>query len=197
MEIYGVPNYKKLYDAAGVSDAGELVGRSFSSDVFLSFLGTRAPGHHNPAPINEPRPPATKQQCRSCAAQRGCANDYQCIATVPKFQNTRLMEGCCQLDSSWISQGRRLLSNSSAVQGKIAAQPAPSSLGTDPALSDWGCACNCTYVSQACCGVASGVVHEASSLKLGSLKPPNSTTCCDTKTGTFQYDAGSQNSTYC
>jgi len=48
------------------------------------------------------------------------------------------------------------------------------------------CPCNCTYVSEAYCFSDSGVVHNAASLKLGVLEPPDSQTFCNKTTGDFQ-----------
>ena len=199
VSIYGVPNYRDLYDAAGILNGGSLAGRSFESDTIRKYLTSRAPGSHNQAPDNQPKPPATRQRCRTCSAQHHCptGDDYQCVASVEKFANSRLLEGCCKLSSYSVSQGRRLLDNSSIAQGDNATLSGLIPPETVFPLTGFGCACNCSYVSQACCGATNGIIHEPASFKLGVLESRDSTACCDHTTGIFRPKVGGENSSFC
>lgn len=161
---------------ADVLTGGVFSGHSREVDIFNKWLqNPKRPLNQDQAPPNTSKPPTTPNTCRSCSAQRHCpgSGDYQCVADVMEFANTRLMEGCCKLSYYPTSQGRRLLSNASLPEGVNASAPG-NMLPAPLSISDSGCVCNCTYVSRGCCGVEDGIVHEAVSVKLGSL---NSTEC--------------------
>lgn len=167
--IYGVPNYRKLYAQAEVMQGGVLAGQSAEVDVFNHFLADpKRPLTQEQAPPNTSKPPATQRTCRSCSAQHSCptGRDYQCVAAVMEFANTRLMEGCCRLNSYWIPQGRRLLSNSSLPEG-VNASAAGAPIPAPSPMYESGCPCNCTCVSRACCDTKDKVVHEPASLRRG------------------------------
>ena len=51
------------------------------------------------------------------------------------------------------------------------------------ATSDLSCACNCTYISPACCTTLDGIVHEPAAKKLGVVDILQPNTCCDESTG--------------
>ena len=85
------------------------------------------------------------------------------------------------------ASGRRLLSNSSLTLGGMGSG----------LLTDVGCACNCTYVSQACCGAPGGMVSEPIELHKGALTPPEANMCCDADTGVFREKTSKTNGTLC
>lgn len=171
---------------------GVLSGPTEETEMFQRwFKKQKRLGTQGQAPPNLSRPPA-RRQCSSCSAPHEClgGENYRCVADIAGFADTRHLEGCCELDTYSTSWGRRLLSNSSTM-------PDQSASTAGAFLSDFGCACNCTYVSQACCGAPDGVVSEPASLKKGVLAPRNSTTCCDLGTGLFQEGTTKANSTFC
>lgn len=194
--VFGVPDYRKLYAMADVLTGGVLSGQSREVNIFNKWLqNPKRPLSPDQAPPNTSKPPATQSDCRSCSAQRHCpsAGNYQCVADVMEFANTRLMEGCCKLSYYATSQGRRLLSNSSLPEGVNSSAPG-NTLPAPLPVNDFGCACNCTYISRGCCGVEDGIVHEPVPLKLGFL---NSTECCSSHTGSVQQPSENGNSTEC
>lgn len=61
------------------------------------------------------------------------------------------------------------------------------------------CACNCTYVSEACCWAPTGVVSLPPGFEdrnVGLLKPPNGG-CCDRETGEFVTMTASKDELFC
>lgn len=197
---YGAPDYRKLYDAAGVLDGGYLSGHSPEAEVFMKYIGNRGrPDTSNGASTTSINQPANQQCTRSCSKHDDCSAeiDSLCVASNGSFANPQLLNGCCKLNSySQTTEGVQLLRNESASQGNKPVDTGTISLPPFP-VSDFGCACNCTYVSQSCCGIKSGLVSEAASLKLGVLEPPNSTACCNTGSGSFSTGPRKIGSTYC
>lgn len=130
-------------------------------------------------------------ECRSCSVHQDCPSegDYRCVADVKKSTNTHSLQGCCKLDTWSASPSRRLLRSSPQIIESIA-----STVGVP---SDHSCACNCTYVSAACCAADDGIVSEPPSLNVEALAPPNATTCCDRDTGLFQPGTARSNGTFC
>lgn len=199
ISTYGVPDYKELYDKAGVLEGGVISGLSPAAMLFMAYIGFRGKPDEYSQASNSLSKPGTGRRCpRSCLNSRDCPGDgdFLCVVDSGSFPNSLLLDGCCKSSySSQVTRARQLLSNSSTHANK------PSQAGLVPLapfpISDFGCACNCTYVSQACCGAKDGLVSEPVSLKLGVLEPPNSTTCCDGGTGSFQTGPRSSNSTFC
>ena len=176
--LFGVPDWEKLYEKADVLEGGVLSGHSKQTDIFLRFLDNRrrplTPQQALPTFAISP----TDSECLSCSSHQSCPQDqeYQCVANVLKSSNTKMMRGCCKLPYYPESPARRLLSNSS-LPGDVQTNATGGSSPLPPAIIKSGCPCNCTYVSQACCGVQHGLVYEAADLKLGGLDPSNSTSC--------------------
>ena len=193
LSIYGAPDYRKLYDVAGVLDGGVLSGHSPEAEVFMSYIG----GKGRPEASRLTRPSKldsfVNQGCKLlCSTRSDCPGDgdYLCVANSHNPEDSQLLNTCCR------SSGSQLLQNSSSLSNNILVRPG----NTPPAplsISKFGCACNCTYVSQTCCGVESGSVSESTSLRLGVVQLPNSTTCCDAGTGKFSKRPPRKNDTYC
>ena len=141
-----------------------------------------------PAPP-KPNGPLCDQPCAGpahlCDGKDGC----MCIADPWQGTGNRYFTGSCKRPYSWQRNGNgRGLSevgfNSTNLSNSSGSLPllVPSSVN----MTAMACPCNCTYVSEACCFSDSGVVHEAVSLKLGVLEPPDSQTFCNKTTGDFQ-----------
>ena len=193
ISTYGVPEYRKLYDRAGVLDGGFLSGHSPEAEVFMSYVGSKG----RPETSRQTQPgiwsASIGQGCqRSCSAQQDCPTDgdFQCVANSQSPENSQLFNTCCR------STGLQMPTNSSSPTNNRLVKPGTISPLPFP-ISKFGCACNCTYVSQACCGVEDGLVSEPPSLRLGVVQSPNSTTCCDAGTGTFSQRRSSDNTTFC
>lgn len=193
--IWGIPDYKKLYESLGILDFGNIIGTTKATGILTKYLNEKWRRSGNQAAENIPQPPSIRPRRRECSAQHHCPNDYRCVASVAKVANTILLEGYCKLSYYSGSQGRRLLSNASSIPVDNATFSALVPPETRDPLTGFGCPCNCTYVSQACCDAPSGEVWEPASFKLGSLAPPNPNTCCDRITGAFRQKARNGNST--
>ncbi|MCJ1231498.1 hypothetical protein MMC12_008175 [Toensbergia leucococca] len=115
-----------------------------------------------------------------CSIGGGCT----CIADTWQAAGSRLYMGRCRVPYS-TSDGRELteVDLNAAASGNSTFSFQGASAGD---LKNVACPCNCTYVSNACCNSPSGIVHEALSLRLGSLQPPSSTVTCNPTTGEFQ-----------
>ena len=190
-------DHQKFYDSLDLLDGGLVSGSTLEAKTFEAwFKSQKRAGSQNQASPNYSRPPSTRKKCRSCSAQHHCPGgpQYQCVADVAAFANSRLLKGCCKLDTMSVvsASGRRLLSNDSLTAGGGGIGSAVSAL-----LGDFGCACNCTYVSQACCGAPGGLVSEPVELSKGTLAPPNASMCCDAGTGDFRERTSRTNGTIC
>ena len=123
------------------------------------------------------------QDCTSlnaCPGNAGC----RCIAQAWQSPGSRYYTGTCKLPYA-SGDGREL--NEVELNAPAPANSTITFEGTTLAsLTDAACPCNCTYVSNACCSSASGIVHEVPTLKLGALRPPNSSVSCNALTGKFQ-----------
>lgn len=193
ISTYGVPEYRKLYDSAGVLDGGVLSGPSPEAEVFMSYIGSKG----RPETSRQTQPsiwnPLVRQGCNHpCSTHQDCSaeGDFLCVANSPSAKDTQLFSTCCR------SSGSRILQNTSSPSNNILVRPGTTSPLPFP-ISKFGCACNCTYVSQSCCGVETGLVSEPASLRLGSVLSPNSTVCCESGSGTFSKRPPRENSTYC
>lgn len=166
----------------------------------MRYIGNKGrPDARNGAPITLTNPSAGQRCTRPCSNRHDCPTDrdYLCVASNGSFADPRLLSGCCKLSyNSQSSHGEQLLRNESVAQGSKPAQAGNIALPPFP-VSDFGCACNCTYVSQSCCGVESGLILESASLKQGVLEPPNSTACCDVNSGSFSQGPRNIKSLYC
>lgn len=187
-----MPDWKSFHDKLDLGDGGVIAGPTREARTFQTwFLKQRRPITQGQSSSKLPSHPA-ERRCQSCATQLDCSSrdNYNCAADVGTSADSKLLEGCCKLDTYSTSTGRRLLSNSTA-----SAEGGRNTAGT--LMGDYGCACNCTYVSQACCGAPDGLVFEPLALKKGGLAPSNSTTCCNSATGLFQQRLALGNSTIC
>lgn len=200
ISVYGAPDYRVLYDAAGVLDGGYLSGHSPEAEVFMRYIGNRGrPDAISPGATASINQPANQRCTQYCSKREDCPtdNDYFCVASNGTFADPQLLNGCCKRNTFLKNiQGAQLLRNDSLTQeSKLVEGEA---IWLPPfSISEFGCACNCTYVSQSCCGVKNGLVSETASLKLGVLEPPNSTACCDTGSGSFVQGLRKADSTYC
>ena len=131
---------------------------------------------------NWSRGPTCGQNCwgvaNSCADNTGC----KCIA---EHLTSGVFTGICKLLYSALGSGRGLseveLTATKEVNTTVFFAAADAA-----DLNNVACPCNCSYVSHACCGSASGIVYEAPGLNLGMVEPPNSTTACNSATGDFE-----------
>lgn len=193
ISTYGVPEYRKLYDAAGVLDGGVLSGHSPEAEVFMGYIGSKGrPDTRRPTSLSI-WTPLMRQGCKQpCSTHQDCptGGDFLCVASSQTTGDTKLLSTCCR------NSGSVLIKNSSLPSDNKLVRP-----GTSPPLptliSKYGCACNCTYVSQSCCGDEDGLVSEPGPFKLGEVQPFNATTCCDTGSGTFLQRPPRENSIYC
>ncbi|KAL8818140.1 MAG: hypothetical protein Q9223_003161 [Gallowayella weberi] len=189
VSAYGVPDYKRLYAEAGVKDGGFIHDLSPEAVIFMKYIGSRGKPSDFQQLTNSTSNPAARQRClQSCSNRQDCPEngDYVCVAGSGSVANTLLLDGCCKLRSLSQKSGvRQLLSNSSSTKSGAIAQAGTVPSASSP-ISDYGCACNCTYVSQACCGAKDHLVSQATSLEWRPLEPPNSTTCCDVGTGSIR-----------
>ena len=194
LSAYGVPEYRKLYDKVGLLDGGFLSGRSPEAEVLMAFIGSKGRPDSSRSPQPSLWSPLTGNGCdQPCSTHQDCPSDsdYLCVANSRTSQDPQLLNACCRSSGSWLLQN-----SSSSSHGKLVRPGTPPPLALP--FSQFGCACNCTYVSQACCGVDDGLVYEPPSLRLGTVQPPNSTSCCDTASGIMSSQGlRSGNSTVC
>ena len=168
--------------------AGSLIGFQKPAGAPATYFGHPVPdpaGVTSPGTQNKPNTgPLCGEYCwgpvNLCTGDDGC----KCIADPWQGTGSGYFTGSCKLPYSAQDSGRELnevLLNSTSP---IASSPA----GEMEALpeSTLACPCNCTYVSNACCLSASGVVFEAPGLKMGVLQPPDNSTFCNPATGKFQ-----------
>lgn len=183
-----MPEYRKFYDSLDLRDGGVLAGPTQESRAFQAWFIKQRQRQQAPSMLTL----SGRPQCRSCSAQQECdgGEGYWCVAETVEPGDMKSLRGCCKLDTRSTPAGRRLLSNSS-----LTAKSGPGTAGV--LLGDVGCACNCTYVSEACCGAPGGTVSEPVSLQKEMLAPPNPTTCCDSSTGLFIGGTAKGNSTFC
>lgn len=188
IEIFGVPNWEDLYRRADLDDGGIMTGPTMEMKILQNFIHKQK----QPALSISSGSSAGQPQCRPCSTQHDCSSNgiYRCVANAKASTDNRLRQGCCRLDTWSRAQSRQLL--------RVPSEAAVESSGTaGSVLSDHHCACNCTYVSQACCGADDGIVSEPVSLQVGVLAPPNSTACCNGDTGRFGEGTAQPNSTFC
>lgn len=106
------------------------------------------------------------------------AEGYRLVVCVRAI--VRVVQGGCymQLFTSFI--------NSAGTSNPVGSPPPAKGL----ILAGQACPYNCTYVSKVCCLSASGIVYEAPTLRLGTVRAPNNTAICDPTTGEFQISGG-------
>ena len=154
--------------------------------------GVVAPPAHHRHSIKQQPPGAP------CASWNDCAGDnYVCKVSKPPVGQTKSQPGTCAWFANAVSsavssaldtqcqRGRCL----SEANGTITPNGSSSAPPTPPPLTDasgpFPCACNCTYVSQACCSTTDGNVYEDKVKKVSEISaPPGS--FCNSMTGTFQ-----------
>lgn len=191
--MFGVPDWEDLYHRIDLDDGGVMTGPTLEMRMIQEYISRhKRPASQVQALSISSGAPARQPQCRPCATQRDCSADgaYRCVTSVKISTDARLREGCCRLDTWSGSQGRQLL----GIPPQAADQNASMK---DTLLSAHDCACNCTYVSQACCGADDGIVSEPISLQLGVLAPSDTTVCCNRDTGRFMQGMAQSNSTFC
>lgn len=202
ISVYGVTDYKKLYAKVGFPDVGVLSGHSPPAEVLMRYIKNAGrPRANTGAPPLTLTMPSGEQRCtRPCTTHHDCPKNakYICVADSGLFTNPQLLRGCCRFRyDSQVPNGVPLLRNKSTAQGGELSPQHGQTLRPPFPIGDYGCACNCTYTSQACCHTRDGLISEPASLRLGVLEPTNATACCDTESGIFSQGPRRTNSTYC
>lgn len=108
----------------------------------------------------------------SCATDSGC----RCIAELSSDTGGQYFAPTCKpshfeingnKDGAFMVAGEDLLSSNTSLSGTN-----NTALGLLPTvIAPIACPCSCTYVSEACCEVPSGSIHEEAKFKLGKLDP--------------------------
>ncbi len=152
-----------------------------------------ASGTNPPGTQQQSSGPTCGQHCASvnlCTGPDGC----KCIADPWQGVGSGYFTGTCKLPYS--ASGRELseISDNSTSSVDSAGTPKVARSSPPPpqhsVLTGQPCPCNCTYVSKACCGSASGIVHESSGFRLGAVRAPNDNAICDPTTGEFRIGGG-------
>ena len=111
----------------------------------------------------------------------GCATESakRCLANPLSDSGAKHFSATCKAShfsvdqngtGSILTQGEDLFSESNSSAFPLMVNNTGASLDLAQAVPAI-CPCNCTYISQACCGAADGVVYESGMLKLGELAP--------------------------
>ena len=151
--------------------------------------------HHH-----QSRPPTDEyqQNGNACAADSDCesASGFICALNdgVPLDGSSPGTFSCVSMLDAITALGNdvaeipqcygRCLSGSGGANGTLAAAPSHRIETPAPLPPDVVCPCNCTYVSHDCCLSRTKMVWAEQSKKLNiTVQAPNSTVCCDSRTG--------------
>ena len=164
------------HGAAGASKNTQKETCAEDDDNFQKFLddiGDFSTLEEPRSPV-VPAPPLCGDSCwgpvNLCGASDGC----RCIADSFQGVGSRYYTGTCK-PSNFAFDGRRLretlVNGTDLVHVTSNFSLAFNGSANFQVTTVTACPCNCTYVSVACCNAPSGVVFEATDLKLGVLEP--------------------------
>lgn len=176
-------------------------GNPFVYDEFLNNIAcakeTAISPHPFQIPINKGATglPSniTELQCgQPCSSDADCAtNGCTCLATPVGNPQDRLWTSTCRLPYTASSSATKSSSGGAKISSfavEVLNSTQSSNFSTIIRaldLRDVACPCNCTYISKACCGSASGVVYETPNLQRGNLEAPAGQ-YCDLTTGKLE-----------
>lgn len=74
-----------------------------------------------------------------------------------------------------------VITNATDINSTLAANPSDWIAGVEVGPdSGVPCPCNCTYVSNACCGSTTGIIYEPPQMRLGAIRMPTGMVCNET-----------------
>ena len=159
------------------------IGRLAGNSLYL-IANTTPDGASSSGAQDNPSGPSCGQYCSGpvnlCTGYGGC----KCVADPWQGTGSGFFTGSCKLPYSAQDSGRELMEIDPNITNVI--EPISASVVPIIDESTMACPCNCSYVSKACCLSTSGIVFEASNLKLGALLPPNNSTFCNSTIAQFE-----------